>query len=302
MILATDTAADRRAQWYAVGASFFGWTFDAFDFFVLTFMLTDVAKAFGETRPTLTWTLTATLAMRPVGAFVFGIMADRVGRRLSMTVNIVFYSIMSALSGLAPSFGWFLVLRALFGIDMGGQWGIGASLVLETVPARWRGVLSGLLHQGYSLGTLAALAEGLLEQRVMLIEQPLPRGHEAHLEGFDSPIPIAADESVLSLAELPRAAGRFNVVNIKLDKCGGLTEGLMIADEARKLGLEVMVGTMIGTSLATAPAFILAQQCAIVDLDGPTFLVKDRSPAVIYRDGTLFSGDTVWGGPGAFAA
>ena len=166
MILATDTAADRRAQWYAVGASFFGWTFDAFDFFVLTFMLTDVAKAFGETRPTLTWTLTATLAMRPVGAFVFGIMADRVGRRLSMAVNIVFYAVMSALSGLAPSFGWFLVLRALFGIGMGGQWGIGASLVLETVPARWRGVLSGLLHQGYSLGNLlAALAFLLLYPR-----------------------------------------------------------------------------------------------------------------------------------------
>ena len=91
-------AGVRRAQWYAVGASFFGWTFDAFDFFVLTFMLTDVAKAFGETRTTLTWTLTATLAMRPVGALVFGVMADRLGRRLSMTINIVFYAVMSALS------------------------------------------------------------------------------------------------------------------------------------------------------------------------------------------------------------
>jgi SHS family lactate transporter-like MFS transporter len=153
------SVADRHAQWYAVGTSFFGWTFDAFDFFVLTFMLTDVAAAFGETRPTLTWTLTATLAMRPVGALVFGIMADRLGRRISMTINIVFYAVMSALSGLAPSFTWFLVLRGLFGIGMGGQWGIGASLVLESVPARWRGLLSGLLHQGYSLGNLlAALA------------------------------------------------------------------------------------------------------------------------------------------------
>ena len=171
MIAETDTAADRRAQWYAVGASFFGWTFDAFDFFVLTFMLTDVAKAFGETRPTLTWTLTATLAMRPVGALVFGIMADRIGRRLSMTVNIIFYAVASALSGLAPSFGWFLALRALFGIGMGGQWGIGASLVLETVPARWRGVLSGLLHQGYSLGNLlAALAFLLLYPTLLRID------------------------------------------------------------------------------------------------------------------------------------
>src|SRR5262245_60417988 len=151
-----DTAADRRAQWYAVGASFLGWTFDAFDFFVLTFMLTDVAKAFGETRPTLTWTLTATLAMRPVGAFVFGIMADRIGRRLSMTVNIIFYAVASALSGLAPSFGWFLVLRALFGIGMGGEWGVGASLVMEKVPPERRGAYSGLLQQGYATGQLLA--------------------------------------------------------------------------------------------------------------------------------------------------
>lgn len=152
-------STNRRAQWYAVGTSFFGWTFDAFDFFVLTFMLTDVAAAFGETRPTLTWTLTATLAMRPIGALIFGVMADRLGRRISMTINIVFYAVMSALSGLAPSFTWFLILRGLFGIGMGGQWGIGASLVLESVPVRWRGLLSGLLHQGYSLGNLlAALA------------------------------------------------------------------------------------------------------------------------------------------------
>jgi SHS family lactate transporter-like MFS transporter len=145
-----------------VAASFFGWTFDAFDFFVLTFLLTDVARAFGESRPTVAFTLTLTLAMRPIGALIFGVMADRFGRRLPMTINIVFYAVMSALSGLAPSFGWFLVFRALFGIGMGGQWGIGASLVLESVPAKWRGVLSGLLHQGYSLGNLLAALAFLL--------------------------------------------------------------------------------------------------------------------------------------------
>ena len=166
-------------------------------------------------------------------------------------------------------------------------------------PDVWLGVDA---NQGYSIGQLPALVRGLLEQRVLLLEQPLPRGREADLEGFESPIPIAADESVLSLEELPRAVGRFDVVNIKLDKCGGLTEGLMMAEEARRLGLEVMVGTMIGTSLATAPAFILAQQCAIVDLDGPTFLAKDRSPSVIYRDGDLFAGDDVWGAASAVAA
>ena len=166
-------------------------------------------------------------------------------------------------------------------------------------PDVWLGVDA---NQGYSLGQLPALIHGLYELRVLLLEQPLPRDREADLQGFDSLIPIAADESVLSLAELPRAIGRFDVVNIKLDKCGGLTEGLMMAEEARRLGLEVMVGTMIGTSLATAPAFILAQQCSIVDLDGPTFLLKDRSPAVVYRDGDLFAGDEVWGAAAAMAA
>jgi MFS transporter, SHS family, lactate transporter len=152
-------AVARRHQRNAVLASFLGWTFDAFDFFVLTFLITDIARAFGKSRPEVAFTLTLTLAMRPIGALIFGIMADRYGRRLPMTINIVFYALMSALSGLAPTFTAFLVLRALFGIGMGGQWGVGASLVLESVSPRWRGVLSGLLHQGYSLGNLlAALA------------------------------------------------------------------------------------------------------------------------------------------------
>src|SRR6202040_1657673 len=152
-------SVQKRDQRNAVLAGFLGWTFDAFDFFVLTFLISDIGNAFGKSRPEVALTLTLTLAMRPVGALIFGVMADRYGRRLPMTINIVFYAVMSALSGLAPTFRSFLILRALFGIGMGGQWGIGASLVLESVSPRWRGVLSGLLHQGYSLGNLlAALA------------------------------------------------------------------------------------------------------------------------------------------------
>jgi SHS family lactate transporter-like MFS transporter len=162
----------RRHQLNAVLASFLGWTFDAFDFFVLTFLITDIAKAFGEPRANVAFTLTLTLAMRPVGALVFGMLADRFGRRLPMTINIVFYAVMSALSGLAPTFGAFLVLRALFGIGMGGQWGIGASLVLESVPPRWRGVLSGLLHQGYSLGNLLAALAFLTVYPAMSVAYP----------------------------------------------------------------------------------------------------------------------------------
>lgn len=163
----------RRQQLNTVLASFLGWTFDAFDFFILTFLLTDIANAFGETRQSVAFTLTLTLAMRPIGALIFGMMADRFGRRIPMTINIVFYAVVSALSGLAPSFGWFLFLRALFGIGMGGQWGVGASLVLESVSAKWRGVLSGLLHQGYSLGNLLAALAFLLLYPVMLRIDPV---------------------------------------------------------------------------------------------------------------------------------
>src|SRR5579872_5382611 len=149
----------RRDQRNAVAAGFLGWTFDAFDFFVLTFLIGDIGKAFGITRPEVALTLTLTLAMRPVGALIFGIMADRFGRRLPMMLNIVFYAVASALSGLAPTFQVFLILRMMFGIGMGGQWGVSASLALESISPKWRGVISGMLHQGYSLGNLlAALA------------------------------------------------------------------------------------------------------------------------------------------------
>jgi SHS family lactate transporter-like MFS transporter len=191
-------AGERRAQWYAVIASFLGWTFDAFDFFVLTFLLSDVAKAFGMSRPAVAFTLTLTLAMRPIGALIFGIMADRYGRRLPMTLNIVFYAVASALSGLAPSYTWFLVLRGLFGVGMGGQWGIGASLVLESVPAKWRGVLSGLLHQGYSLGNLlAALA--------FLVAYPA-------LQRFD---PVNAWRYMFFLGGLPALLSIFVMAKVK---------------------------------------------------------------------------------------
>jgi SHS family lactate transporter-like MFS transporter len=162
----------RRDQRNAILASFLGWTFDAFDFFVLTFLLTDIAKAFGKSRPDVALTLTLTLAMRPVGALIFGVMADRYGRRLPMMINIVFFAVMSALSGLAPTFQAFLILRMLFGIGMGGQWGVSASLALESISPRWRGVLSGLLHQGYSLGNLLAALAFLTVYPAMLRVNP----------------------------------------------------------------------------------------------------------------------------------
>ncbi len=166
-------------------------------------------------------------------------------------------------------------------------------------PDAWIGVDA---NQGFTIGSLDRLVAAMAEQRVSLIEQPLARGREADLDGYKSPIPIAADESLLTLADLPDLVGRFDVANIKLDKCGGLTEGLMMAHEARRVGLQVMVGNMVGTSLAMAPAFVLAQLCDLVDLDGPTFLVKDRQPGLVYEDGLVWSGEEVWGGHAAAVA
>ncbi len=159
-------------------------------------------------------------------------------------------------------------------------------------PQAWIGVDA---NQGYRRETLPALLEVLVEHRMAVLEQPLPRGQESDLDGLKRPLPFAADESALSLADTPSLVGRFDVVNIKLDKCGGLTEGLAIARQARQLGLEVMVGNMMGTSLSMAPSYLVGQLCDIVDLDGPTFLARDRTPGVRYRDGMIHCSPEVWG-------
>jgi len=159
-------------------------------------------------------------------------------------------------------------------------------------PDVWLGVDA---NQGFTRDDLDALVDALGRNRVSLLEQPLKRGREADLDGYRSPIPIAADESFLGLEDVPAMVGRFDVLNIKLDKCGGLTEALMIAEEARRLGLGVMVGNMVGTSLAMAPAFVVGQHCDVVDLDGPTFLTEDRKPSCEYRNGAIWCSRDVWG-------
>jgi L-alanine-DL-glutamate epimerase-like enolase superfamily enzyme len=161
-------------------------------------------------------------------------------------------------------------------------------------PNAWLGVDG---NQGFDASELDQLIAALHEEGVALVEQPLARGRERDLEGYNSIIPIAGDESLLSLDDIGSAKGRFDVVNIKLDKCGGLTEALLMAAEARRIGLAVMVGTMVGTSLATAPAFLLGQICDLVDLDGPTFLIADRDPGVSYENGELWVPPEVWGAP-----
>jgi SHS family lactate transporter-like MFS transporter len=146
----------RRNQNNAVLAGFLGWTLDAFDFFILTFVLATIATDFNKTIPEMALTLTASLVMRPVGALVFGLLADRYGRKGPLMITIIFYSVMEILSGLAPTYQVFLLLRLLYGIGMGGEWGVGASLVMESVSAKRRGFLSGILQEGYALGFLLA--------------------------------------------------------------------------------------------------------------------------------------------------
>jgi len=139
-----------------VVAGFLGWTFDAFDFFVLVFTVSAISKEFGRSIPAVALTITASLVTRPIGAFIFGLLADRRGRRLALMANILFFTAMEVGSGLARSYEIFFALRLLYGIGMGGNWGVGASLAMESVPAKWRGFVSGLFHQGYSFGNLVA--------------------------------------------------------------------------------------------------------------------------------------------------
>ena len=156
----TDSAASSKSNArHAVLAGFFGWTLDAFDFFVVTLMYDVLAKQFGVSKSDIILTTTATLAMRPVGALIFGALSDRYGRRIPLMANVIYFSLIELLCGFSPNYKFFFVMRALFGIGMGGEWGVGASLAMEAAPIRWRGILSGILQSGYPIGNLlAALA------------------------------------------------------------------------------------------------------------------------------------------------
>lgn len=146
--------------------------------------------------------------------------------------------------------------------------------------------------------SLARLVPALKAADVQLIEQPFEPGDDPLLGELDLPILVAADESIQTVADLDRLSRLYQVVNIKLDKCGGLTDGLRLAKRARALGLDVMVGNMLGTSLAMAPAWLVGQYCSIVDLDGPIFLAADRHPSASYHGGFIDCPNALWGGAG----
>ena len=150
-------------QWNAIIACYLGWTLDAFDFFILVFVVPDIAKTFHVDHTPVTFAVWLTLAMRPVGAFLFGIMADRLGRRPTLMIDILCYSALGFATAFVPSLAALYFVRALFGIAMGGEWGVGASLTMETIPPATRGIVSGLLQAGYPSGyLLASITYGLL--------------------------------------------------------------------------------------------------------------------------------------------
>lgn len=140
----------------AVLASFLGWTLDAFDYFLVVYCLTAIGKEFHRSDAQMTLAITITLVFRPVGAFLFGLIADRYGRRLPLMIDLIFYSVIEVATAFAPGYISFTILRALFGIGMGGEWGVGASLAMEKVSPKYRGLISGVLQQGYALGNLLA--------------------------------------------------------------------------------------------------------------------------------------------------
>jgi SHS family lactate transporter-like MFS transporter len=144
------------AQKHVVVASFLGWSLDAFDFFLMVFVIKDVAHEFGAGKADIAWATTLTLALRPLGAFLFGRLADRFGRRPVLMADVALYSVLGFATAFSPNLIFFLVVRALFGIAMGGEWGTGASLTMETVPPHARGLVSGLLQSGYPTGYLLA--------------------------------------------------------------------------------------------------------------------------------------------------
>src|SRR5438067_643532 len=145
-----------REQRNTFVACFLGWALDALDFFLVTFVLGQISQDFGRSIPQVAFSITLTLMMRPLGAFIFGLLGDKFGRRIPLMIDIIFYSVMELATAFAPNFTVFLILRALFGIGMGGEWGLGASLAMESLPTQARGLFSGILQQGYAAGYLLA--------------------------------------------------------------------------------------------------------------------------------------------------
>jgi L-alanine-DL-glutamate epimerase-like enolase superfamily enzyme len=184
--------------------------------------------------------------------------------------------------------------RPMLKLKIGGPDDLEAGAAVRTAAPRARLVVDA--NEGLSFEILRRLAPELARLDVKLLEQPLPAGEDAALEGYASPVPLCADESLHTRAELAVCARRYGLVNVKLDKAGGLTEALALVEEARARGLGLMVGCMVATSLAMAPAMIVAQGAEFVDLDGPLLLARDREPGLVITGSVIEAPDeALWG-------
>jgi SHS family lactate transporter-like MFS transporter len=188
---------------FAVTAAILGWVLDAFDFFVVIFLVDTLASHFGVEKKTIVWTISIALAMRPVGALIFDALADRFGRRLPLAVCVLYFSSITLLSAFAPNYAAFAVLRALYGVGMGGYWGTGASLAMESSPLRLRGLLSGVMQAGYPMGYLFA---------ALSVKTELP--YYGWRSMFGIGLPLALLTSVLALKAPEPSVWRENRENL----------------------------------------------------------------------------------------
>ena len=172
-------------------------------------------------------------------------------------------------------------------LKLGGRDGADVARVGAVRQAMQSASLIVDVNEGWSLDDLNQAAPALADLGIRLIEQPLPAGEDRELDGYSGPVPLCADEGFDELASFATLAPAYSMINIKLDKCGGLTAGLLCKAEAERRGLEVFVGSMLGTSLGCAPAFLLGQGAAFVDLDGPLLLERDRQPSIAYDDAVM---------------
>jgi len=184
--------------------------------------------------------------------------------------------------------------RPLYKLKLGGPDDVARLAAVRAAAPDARLIVDA--NEGWTPAILPAMAEACARCGVDLIEQPLPAGDDAVLAGFDSPVALCADESVHTTADLPRLAGRYRAINVKLDKAGGLSEAIALVQAARAMGFEIMIGCMVSTSLAMAPALLLAGQARYVDLDGPLLLAQDRTPGLVYRGSTILAANcSIWG-------
>ncbi|HZL38698.1 MAG TPA: N-acetyl-D-Glu racemase DgcA [Pseudolabrys sp.] len=233
------------------------------------------------------WDFEAKRAGRPVHELA-GLPAPR-PLTTAFTISLAAPAAMAAAAAKAAG-------RALLKVKLGGSDGADPARIAAVRAAAPQATLIVDVNEGWSEANLAANLAACAGAHVALVEQPLPEAADGTLAAFKHPIPICADESAHGLASLAALAGKYDAVNIKLDKAGGLTEALAMAAEAERLGLPVMTGCMVATSLAMAPALLLAQRARYVDLDGPLLLARDRPDGLTYRDSLVFPpAPALWG-------